>query len=612
MKTNKNIKKRMNYQNIGKGHLLKFVLILLLIAFSAQCNESNVKKQSPPTSIPLAPSVAPTISTKTFDTITLEWEAVTGATYYEVHRSDAADGTYTKINQMTITSLSYTDMGLTPSTTYHYRINACNSIGCSVEFSPVVSDSTEAPPPIPNVPAAARVSTNTLPTSDAITIEWTTVTGATYYEVHRLNPTTSNYEKINQNNIEGDVYTDEGLMTSTTYYYKIKACNITACSALSPEVDGTTLSISSPQNLKILESSDTSLILDWDEVTGAAYYEVHRSTSDASYVKVSTANITDTMYTDDDPNLTTGTIYYYKVKACLSTDTCSALSDALVYGVAAGQVQTTELLITEISENNTLDVAGGGASCNGANGDTADCKSKAFIELGNSTGATIDLSNYALLYARYGRDLPTDDTDCEAEDHLINTIAASTCSRLLLAGMLPTANLVVIGRANHDLDASYTANFIWDDFLANGNDTVVLAEKKGAAACPAGTAHSFTPNNGPQEDYCIIDRVGEMTDPGTAWTVAGTPEATQMIIRRKSSVASPNTDWTASRGTDVSDSEWVVYPTADFQNVGVLTDGTGTQPQPPSIPAAAPTESTTTPPTQNIYYYRLDSCTRCC
>ena len=100
--------------------------------------------------------------------------------------------------------------------------------------------------------------------------------------------------------------------------------------------------------------------------------------------------------------------------------------------VAVARAATTELLITEIQATNTRDV-GSTAPCTRADDGTTSmgCRS-AFIEIYNNTGADVDLSNYALLYANNpgnsdnGKSTWTDfDTDC-----------SDGCDRLALTGML--------------------------------------------------------------------------------------------------------------------------------------------------------------------------------
>lgn len=62
----------------------------------------------------------------------LSWNAASGATSYEVHRSSTSGGVYTKISGSLVpTAPAYTDTGLTNGTTYWYKVLAVNGIGSS-------------------------------------------------------------------------------------------------------------------------------------------------------------------------------------------------------------------------------------------------------------------------------------------------------------------------------------------------------------------------------------------------------------------------------------------------------------------------------------------------
>ena len=69
----------------------------------------------------------------------------------------------------------------------------------------------------------------------------------------------------------------------------------------------------------------------------------------------------------------------------------------------------------------------------------------------------------------------------------------------------------------------------------------------------------------------LIDAVGvELIDPGSAWDVAGTPNATaDHTLIRKSVVTTGNTDWTSSAGTSVENSEWEVFSGNYIVNAGL-------------------------------------------
>ncbi len=166
----------------------------------------------------------------------------------------------------------------------------------------------------------------------------------------------------------------------------------------------------------------------------------------------------------------------------------------LVFGNYKLFSQTTDLLISEYGE--------------GSSGNSK------YIEIYNGTGGNVDLSNYGLWRVSNGGSWPE--------------------ATLSLSGILSDGSTYVVANNSTDVPGAdlYNAFCSW-----NGDDAVGLA-KSGS----------------------LIDVVGEDgPDPGTGWDVAGTTDATKdHRLTRKSSICSPNTDWNSSRGTNTTDSEWIV------------------------------------------------------
>jgi hypothetical protein len=68
--------------------------------------------------------------------ITVSWTAVSGATNgYTIYRSTSESGEYTQV--ATPTTTSYVNTGLTPNTTYYYKVSAKNIYGESTHSAPV-------------------------------------------------------------------------------------------------------------------------------------------------------------------------------------------------------------------------------------------------------------------------------------------------------------------------------------------------------------------------------------------------------------------------------------------------------------------------------------------
>jgi chitodextrinase len=78
--------------------------------------------------------------------VTLSWTGAAGASGYGVFRAAAAGGPYAKANANLITGTTFTDAGLTGSTTYFYVVRSEDSAGGQSVPSPEVSATTAAAP----------------------------------------------------------------------------------------------------------------------------------------------------------------------------------------------------------------------------------------------------------------------------------------------------------------------------------------------------------------------------------------------------------------------------------------------------------------------------------
>jgi hypothetical protein len=103
------------------------VLMLISIVLCLSCSKDS-NPATPDTTIPSAPTGL-AVQALLHNTLTLTWNASTGASLYLVYRAQAQAGPYDSIAATTVTS--YADTGLPDSTTYHYKVKAQNSAGTS-------------------------------------------------------------------------------------------------------------------------------------------------------------------------------------------------------------------------------------------------------------------------------------------------------------------------------------------------------------------------------------------------------------------------------------------------------------------------------------------------
>ena len=153
-----------------------------------------------------------TASAQSTSQIALSWSASTdnvGVAGYNVYRNGTQIGS--------TAGLSYTDSGLTASTTYSYSLAAYDAANNTSALSGTVSATTMAPPDTtaPSVPAGLKASAAS---QSSVTISWNASTdnvGVAGYKVYR------NGTQVGST--AGLSYTDSGLSASTAYSYSVAA-----------------------------------------------------------------------------------------------------------------------------------------------------------------------------------------------------------------------------------------------------------------------------------------------------------------------------------------------------------------------------------------------------
>lgn len=110
--------------------------------------------QTAPSPSPLPAPTGLAVTGSGTTSISLAWNAVSGAASYNVYR----DGT--KINASAVTSTSYTDSGLASGTSYSYSVAAVDGSGGVGSRSGAVSGTTTGTGPLPNCYTTDNVSQN--------------------------------------------------------------------------------------------------------------------------------------------------------------------------------------------------------------------------------------------------------------------------------------------------------------------------------------------------------------------------------------------------------------------------------------------------------------------
>ncbi|HSM37250.1 MAG TPA: fibronectin type III domain-containing protein [Longimicrobiales bacterium] len=132
---------------------------------------------------------------------------------------------------------TFTDDGLESGTTYVYRVQACNTVGCS-EFSAEASATTPAPSP-PEPPSGLTAEGIS---SSQIRLEWIdNADNETRFEVQRRRGQGGGgWDTVATVGTDVTTYVDGGLQKGTGYGYRVRACNDVGCSSYTSRVDAST------------------------------------------------------------------------------------------------------------------------------------------------------------------------------------------------------------------------------------------------------------------------------------------------------------------------------------------------------------------------------------
>ena len=211
---------------------------------------------------------------------------------------------------------TYSDTTFLPGQNYKYRVVAFNSAGDSPSNVATYTAVAAVPGTPTGFTATPSVASLSLP---SVTLTWNSVAGATGYRVFQYTAAGVLVGKVG-----GDVLapattiTHTGLQPNTTYYYKVRAYNIIGAGPLTnPAISAITAGQlpGVPTNFRSLSRTTTSITLGWTGVTNATGYRVFRYTAAGVLVGKVGGDVLAPTTTITNTGLTTGTTYYYKVRA---------------------------------------------------------------------------------------------------------------------------------------------------------------------------------------------------------------------------------------------------------------------------------------------------------
>lgn len=163
--------------------------------------------------------------------INLTWnDNSNNETNFRIERKTGTGGSFTEITTVNANTTSYSNTGLTASTTYYYRIRAYNAAGYS-SYSPEANATTQATATIPNAPTnlvALRTG------ASQITINWQDNSGnETGFRIERKAGTSGSWAEITVTAANVTSLANNGLSAGNTFFYRVRATNTAGNSAYS-------------------------------------------------------------------------------------------------------------------------------------------------------------------------------------------------------------------------------------------------------------------------------------------------------------------------------------------------------------------------------------------
>ncbi|MEC0207177.1 fibronectin type III domain-containing protein, partial [Paenibacillus lautus] len=186
-------------------------------------------------------------TTSLFNSITLSWTAVSGATAYDVELNGAI--------KTSVSSATARINGLSPNTDYDIRVRAKKGTNIGEWSDAATVKTLLSTPVITNVPSDTE-----------ITLNWAEIAGATSYEVEADGVVVS---------ANGLSYTHTGLVSGTTHKYRVRAKSDVNVSDWSTLV--TTYTVPGKVGVVTGAPTSTTIVLSWPTVPGATRYDVERN-----------------------------------------------------------------------------------------------------------------------------------------------------------------------------------------------------------------------------------------------------------------------------------------------------------------------------------------------
>lgn len=204
----------LNYQDVDIQY--NAVYVYYICAYASIESETLMSDSSELVTYytPLENPTISSVKSSSYNTLQIQWPVVVGAVGYQVYKSDAQDGEYQCIAEITDgATTTYKDETCETGKTYYYYLKACQSVNSESiwgEASAVVSGRT--------TPNGVSLSGATTESNTKVNLRWKKVSGAQGYEVYKDGKLVKTIE-----NADTLSWSETGLSDESEAAYKVRA-----------------------------------------------------------------------------------------------------------------------------------------------------------------------------------------------------------------------------------------------------------------------------------------------------------------------------------------------------------------------------------------------------
>lgn len=240
---------------------------MMIAASAAVCSALAAQTPPPPTSL-----CAVAVSSVSVH-LTWSYSYSGSISGFKINRKTGLLGDWQELATVGAGARSWYDTGCQAHTIHHYTVYAI-----AFPSSSDLSNMADATTDYPSVPAAPDGLIATAVSTDRIELAWRdNSSNETWFQIERKTGLTGSWSGLATLNWNTTSFSDTGLSTSTSYFYRVCARDGTMYSALSDQAGATTW-LDAPANVCI--SHDAGRIqITWDPVPEAASYIVRGADS---------------------------------------------------------------------------------------------------------------------------------------------------------------------------------------------------------------------------------------------------------------------------------------------------------------------------------------------